>query len=48
MSLATIAAHAAETTEAHVEMPSKWVYGVVSLAILLVALWIITRLNLDR
>jgi hypothetical protein len=31
-----------------VNMPSKWYFGAGTLAVFLILLWIITRINIDR
>ena len=32
----------------HVDMPSKWYFGAGTLAIFLILLWVVTRINIDR
>ena len=32
----------------HVDMPAKWYFGAGTLAVFLLLLWIVTRINIDR
>jgi hypothetical protein len=49
MNAALVLAQAAVTeTEAHSNLPSKWAFGAVALVVLLLLLFIVTRLNVDR
>ncbi|MCA0331878.1 MAG: hypothetical protein LCI03_18545 [Actinobacteria bacterium] len=49
MNAALVLAHAtANEANTHPELPSKWAFGALALVVLLLLLFIVTRLNVDR
>jgi hypothetical protein len=48
MSAAALLAEATTTSFEHADLPSKWFFGGVALAVLLLLLLIVTRFNVDR
>ncbi len=48
MNASLVLAQAVDEANAHPDLPSKWAFGAVALVVLLLLLFIVTRLNVDR